>query len=757
MGLSSSKTERNEALRLCKARRKFIKQAIDSRYAFAAAHVSYTQSLKNIGIGLRRYAEAEVLIESSLSTTSATELDKTPSHSSYPSPSPSHINEVSDSPLHNEQSPSLSLSPSPKLNHISPPAAAYVGYMRTAKTASVTVMMNANSGVSGFVDDESVAMPLPPPPPPFESGSWDFFDPSDESESFRFVGHNGGLDLDFEDTRDWGQFRTESVGVGDNVVERKGKWAKVGSVGSSEYCEGSMKPELGQKASEMTGEPVECNAANGCGMSSGGVEARQVRLERNASGLVGTSRVNDALEQSGSKKEKTAVDKDLCAEREDPSEFITHRAKDFLSSIKDIEHRFFRASESGREMSRMLEATNIRVRISEAKGSSSASDALAAFHLGCCCRKNGPVSGEPVQHVTKVITWKRATSSRSSSSRNPLNTGAKDDMSDSGSDFFEDFCMIAGSHASSLDRLYAWEKKLYDEVKASESIQKQYDRKCDQLRHQFAKDHSAHTIDKTRSVIKDLYSRIVVALQSVDSISRRIEKMRDEELHPQLVELIQGLIRMWKAMLECHHAQYITISLAYHSRSSTGTPQGDTRKQILSQLLEEVECFGLSFADWVNSLTSYVIALNGWLHNCILPQRERSKIRKPFSPRRAVAPPIFVLCRDWSAGLSSLPSEELSNDIKTFLSDLLQLMQQQAEQQQEKQKLLDANNGESEGKDDEKNDNVSMNLCGLHSSLAKVLDRLNKFSEASLKMYEDIRLKNDQAVESYARLKPARG
>lgn len=70
-----------------------------------------------------------------------------------------------------------------------------------------------------------------------------------------------------------------------------------------------------------------------------------------------------------------------------------------------------------------------------------------------------------MQHVTKVITWKRTTSSRSSSSRNPLNTGAKDDMSDSGSDFFEDFCMIAGSHASSLDRLYAWEKKLYDEVK----------------------------------------------------------------------------------------------------------------------------------------------------------------------------------------------------------------------------------------------------------------------------------------------------
>lgn len=67
------------------------------------------------------------------------------------------------------------------------------------------------------------------------------------------------------------------------------------------------------------------------------------------------------------------------------------------------------------------------------------------------------------EHVTKVITWKRTTSSRSSSSRNPLNS--KDDNDDSGSDFVEDFCMIAGSHSSTLDRVYAWERKLYDEVK----------------------------------------------------------------------------------------------------------------------------------------------------------------------------------------------------------------------------------------------------------------------------------------------------
>jgi hypothetical protein len=70
-----------------------------------------------------------------------------------------------------------------------------------------------------------------------------------------------------------------------------------------------------------------------------------------------------------------------------------------------------------------------------------------------------------MEHMTKVITWKRTASLRSSSSRNPLVTATKDDASDSGNDFVEEFCMIAGSHSSTLDRLYAWERKLYDEIK----------------------------------------------------------------------------------------------------------------------------------------------------------------------------------------------------------------------------------------------------------------------------------------------------
>ncbi|KAK8606991.1 hypothetical protein V6N13_052742 [Hibiscus sabdariffa] len=743
MGFRNSKADKNEALRLCKERRRFIKQAIDSRYALAAAHVSYIQSLRNIGVALRRFAEADILIEPSLSTL-ATELDKTPSpspSSSYPSPSHSPLGaEVSDSRLNNE-SPSS-------------PATANLSYMKAGKSEAVTFMINTS-----FVEDESLGMAMPPPPPPhFESGSsWDFFDPVDDCESFSFVGNNGedvdlrefrskgvengGLDANNELNRTfWPESGRNAVKLSDtSITPRTRKYSRGGSMDNDMFFIGSEggNADIRQKT---------------------GNEVRQLCAENNANGPGETSLGKCALEQSSSKIEKTAEDDDLSAEKEDPSEFITHRAKDFLSSIKDIEHRFFRASEAGREVSKMLESNKIRVGYSETKGGSSTF--MAAFQLVCCRGKTALVSRESVPRVTKVIHWKQSASWRSSSSRNPLTTTSKDDADDSGSDFTEECCMIAGSHSSTLDRLYAWERKLYDEVKASESIRKEYDRKCDQLRLQFARDLSTQVIDKTRAVVKDLHSRIRVALHSVNTISKRIEKMRDEELQPQLVELIQGLLRMWKVMLECHHSQYITISLAYHSRNSTGALHGDSHRQIMAQLRQEIECFGVSFTDWVNSHASYLEALNGWLQNCIIEPQERSKNRYPFSPHRYMGfgPPIFILCREWSAAVKALPAEDLRVAIKAFLSDLFHQMDQPVEQAK-KEKSVNANKGESASKDGvnmltsgNTNDDASSNLCGIQTSLTRLLDRLNNFSEASLKMYEDVRMKTEAARITYLKL-----
>ncbi|CAA3002094.1 Hypothetical predicted protein [Olea europaea subsp. europaea] len=722
MGATNSKSERSDALRLCRERKRFIKQAIDSRYGLAAAHVSYVQSLRNIGIALRRYAEAEVLIESALSA-SATENDKTPSHSSYLSHSSSHIAGALDSPV---------LNGSP----LSPPKAR-VSYMRSGGASALTVRVSPPPR-NTYIEEIEFSMPPPPPPPPELGSSWDFFDPADENESFRLVGQNG-LNLNFDDVRMYGDFGEKGVDLDNTSGIQDGPNAP-----KSETRRNGHSKLVVSNSNSAT---CEKNESSGHQRVDG--EVKDVNNEIKVNGLAGSVAGKVPLEQYSLKMKKSAVEKDICAEIEDPSEYITHRAKDFLSSIKDIDNRFFRASESGKEVSRMLECSKISIGY-EAKGNSSSSVYLASFRAACCRGRRTNVP-DGLEHVTKVITWKRTTSSGSSSSRNPLTT--KDDNDDSGSDFIEEFCMISGSHSSTLERLYAWERKLYDEVKASESIRKEYDRKCDQLQHQFAKDLSPQTIDKTRAVVKDLHSRIRVALHAVDSISKRIEKMRDEELFPQIMELIQGLARMWKAMLKCHHNQYITISLAYHAKTTVGIVHGKTHRQIINQLLDEVEYFGLSFANWINSYTSYVEALNSWLQNCILQPRERQKGRRAFSPRRALAPPIFVLCRDWSAGIKYLPSEEVSDAIKGFLSDLLHSVRHQQEESQEKATTEDLqNNEESESKhskDEEQSDDRVSNLSGIQTSLTKVLDWLTKFSEASVKMCNDIQKKCEAAQNAY--------
>lgn len=316
MGASNSRAEKNEALSLCKERKRFIKVAIDSRYDLAAAHVSYIQSLRNVGIALRRYAEAEVLVESSLSIS-----DKTPSQTSYPSPS-SPLNvaevEVSDSPLHNESPLSQSV---PSLS-----------YMRSGGNASVTVTIDPCGG-NNYLDDESTV--FPPPPPPELGASWDFFDPGEDSESFRFVVHGG-------ESRDC---RDEEKG------ERFDRNFSNAAAMGNEHSSSSYV--------QCFDHSVVSSDVEGCKQLVDG-KVRVGQLE--APGTDGD------VGRSSSKKEKNMAGNNVCTEREDPSEFITHRAKDFLSSIKDIEHRFIRASESGREVSRLLEANRIKAGFSEAKG-----------------------------------------------------------------------------------------------------------------------------------------------------------------------------------------------------------------------------------------------------------------------------------------------------------------------------------------------------------------------------------------------------
>ena len=63
--------------------------------------------------------------------------------------------------------------------------------------------------------------------------------------------------------------------------------------------------------------------------------------------------------------------------------------------------------------------------------------------------------------------------------------------------------------------------------------------KCKILR-QLESTEEKKKVEKTRATVKDLHTRIRVAIHRIDTISKRIEELRDKELQPQLEELIEG-------------------------------------------------------------------------------------------------------------------------------------------------------------------------------------------------------------------------
>lgn len=83
---------------------------------------------------------------------------------------------------------------------------------------------------------------------------------------------------------------------------------------------------------------------------------------------------------------------------------------------------------------------------------------------------------------------------------------------------------------------------LFYRFQGSQTVRREYDEKCRILRELESEGKGSQRIDKTRAVVKDLHSRIRVAIHRIDSISRRIEELRDNELQPQLEELIEGYV-----------------------------------------------------------------------------------------------------------------------------------------------------------------------------------------------------------------------
>ncbi|WVZ12016.1 hypothetical protein V8G54_016546, partial [Vigna mungo] len=383
-----------------------------------------------------------------------------------------------------------------------------------------------------------------------------------------------------------------------------------------------------------------------------------------------TGTVNEVTEQANGVSKAQTAGQEMATGNQEAKEdtpgftvYVNRRPTSMAEVIRDLEAQFTIICNAANDVSALLGAKKTQ--------NSAAPNELSASKM------------------LNPIALFRSASLRTSSSRILVNSSDTTDEDFEGTDDpSEEDCLFSVSHQSTLDRLYAWEKKLYEEVRSGERVRIAYDKKCQQLRNHDVNGEEPSSIDKTRAAIGDLHTQITVSIHSVESISRRIETLRDEELHPQLFELVQGLAKMWKVMAECHQAQQRTLDEAKILLVDT-----DARKQCaksltdqqrlarsVSSLETELRHWRNTFASWISSQRSYIHGLTGWLLRCVRCEHDPSKLAG--SPRRSSGThPLFGLCVQWSRRLDVLQETAVLDGIDSFAAGIGSFYVQQSREE----------------------------------------------------------------------------
>ncbi|OIT24390.1 PREDICTED: uncharacterized protein LOC109216300 [Nicotiana attenuata] len=608
MGCVASKLEQEEeVVSICKERKQQLKLAVERRYTLADAHYKYCQALYGVSAALKLFVARH-------STPTSPYLITFPP----PCPSSPPKEKVVSNPLFLQQTPSEptqeSICCGATCKSTTTPSDSSEEEERVEKveTQQQHQQQQQQPGYGYFY----MEMPQMVHSPPTDFG-WDFFNPFNSVRPEIISGYHRISEEDIRAVR-------EQEGIPDLEEEEDE---------AEEEEEGNGKKEVNKVVAAAEKEKME-QRENG---------SEVVQSVHNAN--VNQEEQNEGL---------TVVDNPL-------------HGRELLEALTDIEDHFVKAYDSGKEVSRMLEANWVH---------------------------SQPNLGEPKENSTKIIpaiTWK-SPSSRSSSCKSLVASSSKSSSTwtEFKNDLFDDYGgMGSGSHSLTLGRLYAWEKKLYEEVKAGDSTWKLYEKKCDQLRNHDARGDEGRTTDKTRAAVKELYSRILVAIRSAETISTRIEKLRDEELQPQIIELLQGMMRTWKIMLECHEIQNkIIFDVKSFTCPTYGKFCNDSHRLATLQLDVELQNWRTRFQDYIAAQKAYVEALHGWLSKFTIPEVEFYSKRRSSTPQcRANGPPLLMICHDWLSAMNKLPDRAVSVALKGCGKDVRALWVQQGEEQQQKRKV----------------------------------------------------------------------
>ncbi|KAL8062377.1 hypothetical protein ABFX02_02G142900 [Erythranthe guttata] len=238
------------------------------------------------------------------------------------------------------------------------------------------------------------------------------------------------------------------------------------------------------------------------------------------------------------------------------------------------------------------------------------------------------------------------------------------------------------SLSSTLERLLAWEKKLYQEVKAREGVKIEHDRKLSSLQSQEYRGEEEAKVDKTKASITRLQSLIVVTSQAVSTTSSAIIGLRDSDLVPQLVELCHGFMYMWRSMNQFHEVQNDIVQQVRGLVSHTATKSeltSDLHRQATRDLESAITAWHSSFCRLIKFQRGFLQSLHSWFKLTLIPiHSTTTEQQQPVEDRQLSN--VFTFCDEWKLALDRIPDTVASEAIKSFINVVHSISLKQSEE-----------------------------------------------------------------------------
>ncbi|CAK9149392.1 unnamed protein product [Ilex paraguariensis] len=676
MGCTASKLDNDDTVRRCKERARFMKEAVYARNHLAAAHSDYCRSLRVIGSALSAFAAGEplavsdntpaILLHNPSLPRSRPRTTHIPSTNSarprVPSPSPSPS-------LHEPQPPSFSPSPSPTIASSKPPhilAASSLPsrHHRNHRKKPIKVPhILSESSVFGsspqsdhnsnfnhhskqkdctYDDDSNYSST---PSQASSVWNWENFYPPSPPDSEFFQQNRKNKDNNDDDTSSVFSSSTYSTLHKSNNLQDQDRTRD--NLRRHHHLDSDSDSEERERERATEREEVHCSEWGdhySTTTSSSDEEEEESRSE------IGSMRSNLGSSVHNYKPKETPVTGAVNPKSPDDagssvswnagkSEFssssdkkIVVRHKDLAEIVDAIKEFFDKAASAGEQISEMLETGRAQL------------------------DRSFTQLKKTVYHSSGVLS----NLSSSWTSKPPLAVKYRFEpgsMDETGG---------PKSLCSTLERLLAWEKKLYQEVKAQEGAKIEHERKLSALQSQEYKGNEDAKLDKTKASIKRLQSLILVTSQAVSTTSSAITGLRDTELVPQLVELCHGSMYMWRSMNQFHEVQNDIVQQVRGliNRSAKGESTTDLHRQATRDLESAVSAWHSSFCHLVKFQRDFIRSLHGWFKLTLHPVNiERTNGGTTTEPSEA-----FVFCDEWKLTLDRLPDTVASEAIKSFIN-----------------------------------------------------------------------------------------